>query len=490
MIENKNIITISVEWKRINMRNVAHLMGVEFIHDLYNRHEPKINSIRFRHTITIWKDGIVNSYAPVYEWERLGKILGDQYYSLDPLLVNSTKAIYQRKREYFHTFMKILQKTKLSSLSNNELASLLVRFQSIVLGELYVLNFVQVEHGLNIAIRKIINELEPNKDRAEKLFVALIQTQEPSSSQKEKQALCKIAKKWRWLKKISLYNKQKARMDIERHCEKYKYLYSAYGENPADLDSFWSTFKKYIACKIQPPKQTLFKRLLSPESEKLLQKFHSKKLDTLIPLLVKGGLFRDTNKALLGQSVKYRFEILDEIASRNLESRDNLNFYLLAEIVDLLCYSKKLDEKEIGLRKINGVVFTRFEDFKIYTDKLFPALNQQVERGLLRGQCASQGVCAGECKIVLMKKDGNKIKQGDIMVAVGTDFDLIEAMYRSAAVITEEGGILSHASVVCREIGKPCCIGVKNATKILKDGQKIEVNATKGEILMLDNLKK
>lgn len=216
-----------------------------------------------------------------------------------------------------------------------------------------------------------------------------------------------------------------------------------------------------------------------------MRKLNSKKLNALVPLLVRGGLFRDTNKALLGQSVKYRFEILDEIARRNLDSRDNLNFYLLAEITDLLRYSKKLDEKEIASRKTNGVVFTRFEDFKIHTADVLPVLEKQSPQKILRGQCASQGVCVGECKIVMTKEDSDKVLQGDIMIAIGTDFDLIEAMYRSAAVVTEEGGVLSHASVVCREIGKPCCISVKDATKILKDGQKVKVDATRGEVVML-----
>ncbi len=71
------------------------------------------------------------------------------------------------------------------------------------------------------------------------------------------------------------------------------------------------------------------------------------------------------------------------------------------------------------------------------------------------------------------------------MIAIGTDFDLIEAMYRSAAVITEEGGILSHASVVCRELGKPCCIGVKDATRLLRDGQRIRADATHGTITFI-----
>lgn len=486
MIENIDTKDKSVEWKRINMRSVAHLMGVEFIHDPYNRHEPKINSIRFRHTITIWKDGIVNSYAPIHEWNKLGEILGDQYYSLDPLLIKSTKTLYQRKREYFHAFIKKLRRTNFSELSNEELASLLIHFQSIVLGELYVLNFVQIEHGLNIAVRKVISEVEPDKEKAENLFVRLIQTEKPSASQKEKLELYKIARKWKWLKKLSFFNEQKAKEDVQYHYEKYKYLYSAYGEDPAEFEFFLSDFQKFLSGEIKPPKHITFPKLLSEESNNLLRKINNSKLNVLVPLLVEGGLFRDTNKALLGQSVKYRFEILDEIARRNLETRDNLNFYLLAEITDLLRHSKKLDEKEIVSKKADGVIFTRFEDFKVYTADILPTQAEQPPQKILRGQCASQGVCEGECKIVLTKEDGNKVLQGDIMIAIGTDFDLIEAMYRSAAVVTEEGGILSHASVVCREIGKPCCIGVKDATKILVDGQLIKVDATKGTIFVLE----
>lgn len=487
MIENIDIKNKSVEWKRINMRNVAHLMGVEFIHDLYNRHEPKINSIRFRHTITIWKDGIVNSYAPIHEWNRLGEVLGSQYYSLDLLLIESTKTLYQRKREYFHAFIKKLQQTRLSELSNEELASLLIHFQSIVLGELYVLNFVQIEHGLNIAIRKIIREIELDEEKAEDLFVRLIQTEELSASQKEKIELYKISRKWKKLRKFSIFNEQKARADVERHHEKHKYLYSAYGEDPAEFEVFWSNFQKYFSDQAKPPKRIIFQRLLSKESKSLLRKLNNKKLNVLVPLLVKGGLFRDTNKALLGRSVKYRFEILNEIVRKNLESRDNLDFYLLSEIVDLLRHSKKIDEKEIASRKENGIVFIRFEDFKIHTTDMLPIQieQQRTSQKILRGQCASPGTCTGECRIVLTKEDGNKVRQGDIMIAIGTDFDLIEAMYRSAAVVTEEGSILSHASVVCREIGKPCCIGVKNATKILADGQVIKVDAGKGIIFIL-----
>lgn len=71
------------------------------------------------------------------------------------------------------------------------------------------------------------------------------------------------------------------------------------------------------------------------------------------------------------------------------------------------------------------------------------------------------------------------MRKGDIMVSPGTDFDLINAMQKAGGIITEEGGILSHAAVISRELGIPCIIDVKDATIILKDGDRIQMNADK-----------
>lgn len=487
MINNIVIDDNSTEWKRVNMRSVAHLLGVEFVHDLYNRYDPKINSIRFRHTITVWKDGILNSYAPVSEWDQLGKIVGSQYYELDPSILKYTNSLYSRNRTEFHTFIKKIKNTDFSLLTNQKLSFLLLNFQSIVLGELYVLNFVQIEHGLNLAIKKVLKEIIPDKSKIEEIFVKIINTSKDTESQKEKRKLYYIAQKWKFLKKISMFSEKRAYKDIQRHYKKFKYLYSAYGEEPQSIDYFWSTFNDYMNGKIIPPKNFIFTQLFKKESKEILKKLNNKKLNTLVPLLIRGGIFRDENKSFLGQSMKYRFLILDEIVKRNFESRKNLNYYLLSEIIDLLNNSKKVLERELESREKNGVVLTRFEDFAICDNSKFFSFKNEFSNGVLYGQCASLGISTGECKVILTKEDIKKIKTGDIMIAIGTDFDLIEAMYRSAAVITEEGGILSHASVVCRELGKPCCIGVKNATILLKDGQKIQVDATNGKIIVLED---
>jgi pyruvate,water dikinase len=87
------------------------------------------------------------------------------------------------------------------------------------------------------------------------------------------------------------------------------------------------------------------------------------------------------------------------------------------------------------------------------------------------------GKATGRVKILKSVKEINKIEKGDILVAVMTRPDYVPAMKKAAAIVTDEGGVTSHAAIVSRELGIPCIIGTKIATKILKDGMLVEVNA-------------
>ena len=62
----------------------------------------------------------------------------------------------------------------------------------------------------------------------------------------------------------------------------------------------------------------------------------------------------------------------------------------------------------------------------------------------------------------------------------------VPAMQKAAAVITDEGGLLCHAAIVSRELKVPCIIGTKVATKVLKDGDRVEVDAKKGVVKILE----
>jgi len=101
---------------------------------------------------------------------------------------------------------------------------------------------------------------------------------------------------------------------------------------------------------------------------------------------------------------------------------------------------------------------------------------------LLRGQGASPGLATGSVKIIFSAKEIGKIGNGDVLVAPMTNPDFAPAMKKAAAIITDRGGQTSHAAIVSRELGVPCVVGTEKATKILKNGQIVTVNGTKGEV--------
>ena len=67
-----------------------------------------------------------------------------------------------------------------------------------------------------------------------------------------------------------------------------------------------------------------------------------------------------------------------------------------------------------------------------------------------------------------------------------TTVDYLPAMKKASAIVTDDGGITSHAAIISRELGIPCIVGTKIATKVLKDGDLVEVNANKGEVKILN----
>ncbi|OIO27159.1 pyruvate, water dikinase, partial [Candidatus Micrarchaeota archaeon CG1_02_60_51] len=99
---------------------------------------------------------------------------------------------------------------------------------------------------------------------------------------------------------------------------------------------------------------------------------------------------------------------------------------------------------------------------------------------LLKGAPASPGKASGPVRVVTDAKDGYKVKKGDVLVARMTSPDFVPAMKRAAAIVTDEGGMTCHAAIVSRELGVPCIVGTETATRVLKDGMVVTVDAVAG----------
>jgi pyruvate,water dikinase len=102
---------------------------------------------------------------------------------------------------------------------------------------------------------------------------------------------------------------------------------------------------------------------------------------------------------------------------------------------------------------------------------------------IVKGETACAGVASGPVKIIRSSDDLNKIVDGDVMVTPMTNPDMVIAMKKAAAIVTDEGGITSHAAIVSREMGIPCIVGTENATQILTDGTIVTVDATHGKVV-------
>jgi pyruvate,water dikinase len=102
-----------------------------------------------------------------------------------------------------------------------------------------------------------------------------------------------------------------------------------------------------------------------------------------------------------------------------------------------------------------------------------------------KGQSAFKGIVRGVVKIVYGARQINKVKTGDIIVAPMTLPDILPAMKKAIAFVTDEGGVVCHAAIIAREMKKPCIVGTKIATQVLKDGDLVEVDANKGIVKIL-----
>ena len=119
-----------------------------------------------------------------------------------------------------------------------------------------------------------------------------------------------------------------------------------------------------------------------------------------------------------------------------------------------------------------------------------PSADSQARPGdaavLLRGQSASPGLVAGTVRILESADQGRDLVAGEILVAAMTSPDWVPAIKKSAALVTDGGGMTCHAAIVARELRVPCIVGTRTATTSLHDGQLVTVDATNGLVLAGD----
>lgn len=175
-----------------------------------------------------------------------------------------------------------------------------------------------------------------------------------------------------------------------------------------------------------------------------------------------GDLLRFLTYTEMTKYLKNRLDIQSKL--KTLEKRRDLYLYIYVE--------KENKEGVIVGKKLISKVYRDFYDIR---DKSIDTI---------KGHIAYKGLAQGRV-YNLVSPDKNKPNKDFILVTGMTHPKDIMLIKKSKAIITDQGGILSHAAIVSRELKKPCIIGTKIATKVLRDGQLVEVDANKGVVRIL-----
>jgi len=204
-------------------------------------------------------------------------------------------------------------------------------------------------------------------------------------------------------------------------------------------------------------------------------------------------VIRDRRKNFFNKGITIWWRVAQKMFKEAGLTEKYIHYYTFQELEKGIAYLKKnknlIKTRSKGfiiLIPYNGrVIFQNLskKSFKKSKQLLmdFYLKNYKTEKiTQIKGSIGSPGVVRGIVKKVININDDLNFKKGNILVAGMTRPEFVPLMKKAAAIITNEGGITCHAAIVSRELGIPCVIGTKIATKVLKDGDLVEVDADKG----------
>lgn len=388
-----------------------------------------------------------------------------------------------------HRKMNRLSKFDARGLSNVQLA---VKFRQFYSSTFYIpagYTYIIVNMFLPDEVVAAVAEREADVTLQNQYLSTLFALDVITDIKAEKISLQKIALMLKAGKKLT--NPAVARA-IENHWQKFKAFkryYYFYG------DYSLAEIKKLVLAakqKLDKGERVTLPKDVARETKQIIRKLRLptnvvKKIYALKGFGMASNVF-DENFAHQISQIDF---LLKEIAHRLHLTRNELVMAKGEEVVAAL--RGKVPQKfkqQLQQRWQDYAIVTESKEIKIYTGKALQVYRKRELRQqnimaatkVITGQPASPGVARGKVVILLDADLMHLVKKGDILVAPSTYPALVPAMERAAAIVTEEGGLLSHAAIVSRELGTPCVVGTKVATKVFKNGDLVEVDAHKGTV--------
>ncbi len=345
-------------------------------------------------------------------------------------------------------------------------------------------NITMFEGPVMDMAKEIVKKYTKDEKEAENLFNLISTSSTETVVEKEQEAFLDLAIK----------PKNKQNLLVPRHVEKYGWMSMRFfigdsWNNQSILNRLNRISKKEAEVELI---KRVNKRREIESAIKLAIKNFSKKDKGVVKQVRDMVYLRNQRADFFHESGYHIKPFLDKVARTLDVSYSDLLNICVPEIISALKgdfdYKKCIDE-----RKKNFIIYHNFNEPVVLQgievenylkDKSF--LNLQLYKvDKISGKIAYKGIKTGRVKIIKTSDDNHKVENGDIVVSIMTIPSFIPALEKASAFITDEGGIICHAAIVAREMHKPCIIGTKIATRVLKDGDLVEVDAERGVVKIL-----
>lgn len=422
---------------------------------------------------------------------------------------------WEKLRKKLNNLIFGINKKSLDNISNKKLWNVIEKYYRD-LSDLWAISLILEGNGLYFEKYLLPEVKEYIKNKGGSISISdvntLISSEKLSFSKKEQGDLYKLAREFIVKKvpvKISLAdlknNYHKIYRNLERHQKDYFWLRNNYAHSQEiSSEEFLQEIKEIIKSKTRKEIENEISKTFD-SCKKLLncKRTIIKKLGLGGEILDKIKLFsifsgwQDERKKMNLYTGHYITLLIKEV-SRRMRMDYKKGYYLLDdEIKNFLLKNNhilvnKLEER----RKAMFFILPDGGRMEIYEGREKEALIKEalltlkkinsvkIRDNKVRGMVASFGnkiKIAGRIRVVLNAKR-DIFKKGEILVTSMTRPEFVPLMRKAKAVITDEGGVTSHAAIVSREMNIPCVIGTKIAAKIFKSGDLIKIDLKKGLI--------
>ena len=288
---------------------------------------------------------------------------------------------------------------------------------------------------------------------------------------------------------------------LSEHTRKYGWVYYVYMGPAFTPSEFLNFIKDYLNKGVEPKGKLAEIQKKKKEVKKLKQAYIKElkpdKFNAFI-LNIAGRVVwaKPRRKDYQSRSYYHVEKLLEEISHRlsiSLEQTRSAPYEILGRALAGEKFdwelADEIKEFHICLPNDDGTVATlvgkEAEEFSKTQIKRIQKGEQELSVKEIKGTTACIGQARGVVKIINVPNDMDKMEYGNILVSTATTPSVVPAMKKAAAIVTDEGGLTCHAAIVSRELKIPCVVGTKIATKVLKDGMMVEVDANQGIVKII-----